>query len=127
MNRWFGVALVIAVFSLNLVPWPVRAHAHLDHAVPAINSTHAEPPREIRIWFTQKLEPAFSRIEVVDETGQRVDQGDAKVDTADPAILSIALKTLAPGTYKVSWQVVSVDTHASQGDFSFSVRPQGAA
>lgn len=30
-------------------------------------------------------------------------------------------RSLGPGTYSVSWQVVSVDTHTTQGTFSFTV------
>jgi copper resistance protein C len=28
---------------------------------------------------------------------------------------------LSPGTYKVHWQALSVDTHKTQGSFSFHV------
>ncbi|HJS62184.1 MAG TPA: copper resistance protein CopC, partial [Pseudolabrys sp.] len=28
-----------------------------------------------------------------------------------------------PGTYKVFWRVLSVDTHRAQGDFTFRVGP----
>ena len=37
------------------------------------------------------------------------------------AMLHVALKALPPGDYKVSWHVVSVDTHRTIGDFSFTV------
>jgi copper resistance protein C len=126
MKRLVSVAILLGSFSLSLVPVPARAHAHLYHAMPAAGSTVTQAPRELRIWFTQKLEPSFSGVEVVDAKGQRVDQGDAKADAADPTILSIALKPLPPGDYKVTWHVVSVDTHATQGDFTFSVKAQGA-
>jgi copper resistance protein C len=98
-----------------------RAHAYLDHASPAVGSTVKQPPTVISLWFTQKLEPAFSAATVVDEAGQRVDQADAKVDAQDAALLRVSLKPLPPGTYKVAWRVVSVDTHATQGDFTFRV------
>ncbi len=100
---------------------PAFAHAFPDHSVPAVGSTVTQPPAEIRIWFTQKLEPAFSAIEVTDASGTRVDQDDAKVDTQDPALLRVSVKLLTPGTYKVAWHVVSVDTHATEGSFSFTV------
>jgi methionine-rich copper-binding protein CopC len=35
--------------------------------------------------------------------------------------LHVALKPLSPGTYKVIWRVLSVDTHRTQGDFTFRV------
>lgn len=98
-----------------------RAHAYLDHASPAVGSNVKRAPAAIGLWFTQKLEPAFSTAEVLDQAGQRVDQGNAKVDPQDSALLVVSLKPLPPGIYKVAWRVVSVDTHATQGDFTFQV------
>jgi copper resistance protein C len=100
---------------------PAFAHAFPDHSVPAVGGTITQSPAEIRIWFTQKLEPAFSAIEVLDTSGSRVDQNDAQVDAQDPTLLRVSVKPLAPGTYKVMWHVVSVDTHATEGSFSFTV------
>jgi copper resistance protein C len=30
---------------------------------------------------------------------------------------------LAPGSYKVIWRVLSVDTHVTEGDYKFRVAP----
>ncbi|HEY2862301.1 MAG TPA: copper resistance protein CopC [Casimicrobiaceae bacterium] len=99
----------------------VSAHAFLDHAVPAVGSTVHAPPSQVRLWFTQELEPAFSTVQVSDATGKRVDQGDARVDDRDATLLTVSVPALAPGRYRVTWRVLSVDTHASEGDFSFNV------
>jgi len=116
------VAAALAMMLLAAAPIaPAFAHAFPDHSVPAVGGTVTQPPSEIRIWFTQKLEPAFSAIEVTDASGTRVDQNDAQVDAQDPTLLRVSVKPLAPGTYKVVWHVVSVDTHATEGNFSFTV------
>lgn len=99
------------------------AHAFLDHANPAVGSSLAKPPGVIRIWFTQGIEPAFSTIEVTDGSGRRVDADDARVDAKDRAQLYETLKPLPPGTYKVHWRVVSIDTHPTEGTFSFDIGP----
>ena len=39
------------------------------------------------------------------------------------AQLRVPLKAMPPGTYKVIWRVLSVDTHRAQGDFTFRVGP----
>ena len=100
-----------------------RAHAFLDHAAPAVGSTVHAPPAQVRLWFTQQLEPAFSSVRVVDRSDRRVDRGDAKVDARDGTILQVSVPALAPGRYRVVWQVLSVDTHVSEGDFTFDVAP----
>jgi|SRR5579864_4610354 methionine-rich copper-binding protein CopC len=97
------------------------AHAFLDHASPSVGSTLQRAPTSVSIWFTQELEPAFSTIIVMDQAGNRVDSGEAHVDTSDATLLRVSLRPLSPGIYKVSWRVVSVDTHATDGTFTFTV------
>jgi len=78
-------------------------------------------PVAVTLWFTQDLEPAFSNVTVTNEAGQWVDLGNAQIPPGSPAQLQIALKPLPPGTYLVSWHVVSVDTHPTEGTFTFEV------
>lgn len=99
------------------------AHAFLDHANPAVGSTVHGSPAELSLWFTQELEPAFSTVEVVDQSGREVDKHDKSVDPSDRTLLKVSLPTLPPGTYRVIWHVLSVDTHTTQGDFKFTVAP----
>lgn len=100
-----------------------NAHAFLDHATPAVGSKVHTPPPQVKVWFTQQLEPAFSAAQVFDANGKRVDKADAHVDPADPTLLVVTLAPLAAGTYRVTWRVLSVDTHVTEGDFSFDVAP----
>ena len=121
MAKWFVVFSVAALASTLAAH--ALAHAHLDRAVPAVDSTLRESPRELTLWFTQRLEPAFCSVRVTDLQGKRVDNNDAKVDGADAKTLGVSLQRLAPGTYRVQWRVLSVDTHVSEGRFTFDVRP----
>src|SRR5437870_3526293 len=50
-----------------------RAHAVLDRAEPRVGSTVRTAPADVKLWFTERLEPAFSRVQVVNEAGERVD------------------------------------------------------
>ncbi|HVZ51527.1 MAG TPA: copper homeostasis periplasmic binding protein CopC [Pseudolabrys sp.] len=99
-----------------------QAHAMLDHASPAVGSTVATPPQEVVLWFTEQLEPAFSTIEVRGPGGMLVSTGRAQVG-GDKTQMHVGLKQLAPGNYKVNWRALSVDTHRTQGSFSFHVAP----
>jgi methionine-rich copper-binding protein CopC len=95
-----------------------EAHAFLDHAEPRVGSTVPTAPRELVLSYTQNLEPAFSSVEVNDANGARVDLGKPKIDAST---MRVGLKPLAPGTYRVRWKVLSVDTHTSEGSFTFHV------
>ena len=125
MWRAFATMAVLASVVLGaLVPSTgALAHAFLDHAAPSVGSTVRGPPAEVRIWFTQDLEAAFSTLRVVDQGGAQVDRGNKTVDPADRTLLKVSLRPLAPGTYTVFWRALSVDTHTTEGRFSFSVSP----
>jgi len=99
------------------------AHAFLDHAQPAVGSTVHGPPAEVKLWFTQRLEPAFSTVRVLDSGGAQVDAKDKRVDPGDKTLLRVSLPKLAPGKYRVVWRILSVDTHPTEGDYTFEIAP----
>ena len=115
--RRSAIALIVPVL-LVLVMGKAVAHAFLDHAEPRVGNKVATPPREVTLWFTQKLEPAFSSVTVTNATGQRVDTGKARVSGNQ---MSVSLRPGGTGTYHVTWSVLSVDTHTTDGSFSFQV------
>ena len=99
----------------------LEGHAFLQRAEPAVGSTVQKSPSEVRIWFTEKIEPAFSAIRVFDASGKEVDKRDARLDRSNQALLHVSLPPLQAGMYKVAWRVVSVDTHVTNGSFTFRV------
>jgi methionine-rich copper-binding protein CopC len=99
----------------------LEAHAFLDRADPAVGSTVQTSPKELRIRFTENIEPAVSGIQVFDGSGKEVDKRDLHLDRSDHALLRLSLPQLGAGTYKVVWRVVSVDTHVTSGNFTFRV------
>jgi hypothetical protein len=113
------IALAAPAFAIS----DAGAHAFLDHAAPAVGSAVHGSPRQVKLWFTQQLEPAFSSAQVLDAAGKRVDSADAKVDKQDASLLQVSLPPLSPGKYRVTWRVLSVDTHVTEGDFTFDVTP----
>jgi len=108
----------VAALVLLLAASQAQAHATLDHAEPRVGNRVATPPREVTLWFTQKLEPAFSRVTVTNAAGERVDTGKARVSGSQ---MSVSLRSGGVGTYHVNWHVLSADTHTTEGDFSFQV------
>jgi methionine-rich copper-binding protein CopC len=110
----FGVIPLLLLLAIE----EASAHAMLDHAEPRVGNKVATAPREVTLWFTQKLEPAFSTITVLDAAGKRVDTGKTRVSGSQ---MSISLKPGGSGTYHVNWRVLSVDTHTTDGNFTFQV------
>jgi copper resistance protein C len=111
---------VFGIFPLLLLlaAGEAGAHAMLYHAEPRVGNKVATPPHEVTLWYTQKLEPAFSTIEVTDFAGKRVDSGKTRVSGSQ---MSVELRPGGPGTYHVKWHVLSVDSHTTDGSFTFQV------
>ena len=107
------------VAALALIGFSVSAEAHamLDHANPAVGSTISTPPGQVTLYFTEQLEPKFSGAEVRKGAGNRVDRGVS----VSGKVMRVSVGSLAAGTYTVTWHVLSVDTHKTQGSFSFTV------
>ena len=99
-----------------------NAHAFLDRASPAVGSTVHAPPSEVRIQYTEELEPAYSTAHVEDASGATVSTA-THVDATEKSVLIVPLGPLKPGRYKVIWKVLSVDTHVTNGSFNFTVAP----
>ena len=109
-NTFLGIALAGTSAAL--------AHAFLDHATPLVGSTVASPPHEVVLTFTQSLEPAFSSVTVTNDSGANVGQGKAQISGNT---MRIGLKAQGAGTYRVHWHALSVDTHTTEGTFTFHV------
>ena len=112
----------IALLAAGLTAGAAFAHAFLDHAVPAVGSTVSAAPKMVQMVFTQGIEPAFSGAILSGPNGQSIATDAVKPDPQNPMTLVLNLPPLAPGHYKVKWHVVSVDTHRSEGSFSFDVQ-----
>ncbi|HUY11356.1 MAG TPA: copper resistance CopC family protein [Candidatus Dormibacteraeota bacterium] len=116
------LAAIFVLLATLMAPCAVQAHAFIDHSNPAVGSTLPTAPKVVHIWFTQELEPAFSWIQVTDKTGAAVSNGPSAIDPTNNQEMDIKLKSLPAGTYTVKWHALSVDTHTTQGDFTFQVK-----
>jgi methionine-rich copper-binding protein CopC len=112
---------LILVMAIWLAcPVLASAHAMLEHASPAAGVALPAPPTEVSLDFSEGLEPSFSDVSVVDAGGRDV---TASHSSANGTNMRVHLKKLEPGTYKVTWHALSVDTHRTEGAYSFSVTP----
>jgi copper resistance protein C len=115
--------LVLATALLFSTVAAVHAHALLKAATPPVGSTIKTVPPDVTIVFSEAVEPKFSSIEVHDAAGARVDKNDVHTAPDNGRRLIVSLQAVPPGTYKVIWHVTSVDTHRTQGSYSFTLAP----
>ncbi len=108
-------------FLLLLSAARVKAHAFLERSDPSVGSKVHSAPAAVRIWFTEAIEPRLSSIQVFDATGKQVDKKNTHSAPSNRSVLQVSLPPLGPGSYKVVWRIVSVDTHRTNGDFTFQI------
>jgi len=72
--------------------------------------------------FNDGVGQEFLALAVIDESGKRVDNHDAKLDFTDHSHLRAALAKLMPGKYTVRYRVFSADGHVVSGKYFFHVQ-----
>jgi copper resistance protein C len=113
--------VVLSVLFLNISAAVAYAHASLAHASPSGGSTVSVAPHEVTLTFTDRLEAAFSKLTVTDASGAEVSQGKVQISNNT---MRVGLKTFSAGLYKAVWRAVSIDTHKTEGSFTFRVETQ---
>lgn len=123
--------LLAAAYALGvlLVAVPrVLAHGVPVSTSPAANAILERSPPQIEIFFSEALETGYSSITVLDGAGAELPRAIARVDTANPARMTLRLRSMQPGVYTVVWQALSaVDGHVARGTFAFAVGRADAA
>ncbi|KMS73659.1 membrane protein [Streptomyces viridochromogenes] len=115
------VLLLLAATGLLLAgAGPVSAHAALTGSDPRQGAVVDKAPTQVSLTFSEKVALSDDSLRVLDPKGKRIDRGD-------PANLSgttYAVKLhsgLPDGTYTVTYQVVSEDSHPVAGAYTFSI------
>ena len=119
----FAALAMAGAFSAGgFSPGAAPAHSLLVRSEPGRSATVTRAPERVRLWFSERIEPAYARLSVWSEAGTQVDAGDAAVDSNDPALLSVSTPPLGPGRYTARFRVLSVDGHVVESSFTFTVK-----
>jgi methionine-rich copper-binding protein CopC len=123
-----GVTAFAPASPLSSAPAARAAfHAHLVRAEPAVNDTLAATPRAVRLWFSEPVELGLSRVKVVRIGGDTVKTSGLRHEGSaeTTAALDLATPPTAPGTYVVTYRVVSRDGHPTAGSYNFVLKGAG--
>jgi copper transport protein len=115
------VLLLLAVTGALLAgAAPVSAHAALTGSDPQQGTVVDKAPAQVSLTFSEPVAISDDALRVLDPKGKRVDRGDP--DNPEGTTYTVRLHSGLPdGTYTVTYQVVSADSHPVAGAFSFSV------
>jgi methionine-rich copper-binding protein CopC len=114
--------LGLTASALFALATPAFAHALLARAEPAVGATVHGQITALRLRFSERIEPTLCRVTLTDAAGHTVPVIDIAAE-GDGRILAAHVPTLAVGVYHVRWHAVSVDTHITEGDYSFTIAP----
>jgi methionine-rich copper-binding protein CopC len=109
-----GLALLLAAAPAAL------AHAILVEASPAAGSTVRGPDLEVRLRFNSRIDGARSRVTLLQPDKQERTLTLGK--QPGPALLTTTAAGLAPGAYRLRWQVLAADGHITRGEVPFRVK-----
>lgn len=115
------ISIFLALFAALAISPAAWAHATLVTTSPADGSVVTKAPASVSATFDEAVGVSADSLRVFAPNGQRADNGSTKQGT-DPQQVTVGLLPgISNGTYTVSWHVVSADSHAVSGAFTFSV------
>ena len=121
-------AAVAAGVLLALFAGSAAGHTAFVRSDPPDAAMLAQPPRQIRLEFSEAIVPSLSLVEIVDGHGIHVAVAPPRGDPSDGGVLVVDLPDLPPSAFRVSWRTVSADDlHAIRGVLVFGVGVVAAA
>ncbi len=113
----------LALLALALAASPFAfARAALVASSPAKDQALDAPPIELRLTFSEHVEPRTCRIKLVSGDGRNVDADRPHADKSDPNSVVASVPVLRKGSWRARWTAVGADGHKLHGDFSFSIK-----
>jgi methionine-rich copper-binding protein CopC len=103
--------------------WPGQAAAHavVVASDPAAGASLAAAPQRVTVRFNSRIDHGRSRLVLVGPEAVQVPLDPAP--EGEPTVLEAPIggTTLAPGAWRLRWQVLAVDGHITRGDIPFTL------
>jgi methionine-rich copper-binding protein CopC len=122
LSVWLYVGTILAIVLSS--PIVASAHSFPEQETPSAGQKVASPPPEVVIKFDAPIEKLFAKLEVTSADGTNEAVGGPQVSD-DGLRLSVKVSGLKPSDYTVKWAVVGIDTHHTEGSYTFSVASIG--
>lgn len=117
-----GISLTFTVILALLLIAPAEAHATLVRSEPPAGALLTTAPKELVLEFSERLDPSFSAVRLLNSNNQVVNAGPGVIDPAAPRVLRLALTALPKDSYTAVWKVRSTDDgHVTEGSLPFGV------
>ena len=115
----------LAAPLLAFAPGRAAAHALVTGSTPAAGARLAQAPAEALVRFNSRLDHARSQLLLAPlREGAGGTAGEQRLALTEPSPeneLHARLPPLAPGGWRLRWQVLALDGHITRGDIPFEV------
>ncbi|WP_295627325.1 copper resistance CopC family protein [uncultured Nitrosomonas sp.] len=122
VGRVTAFAVVVILFSLLSQVNSVMAHATLVKSDPPRRAMLSTSPKQIQLWFNEKIEGSYASVTVEDSNKKLVTENIPEAITDDPKSIVLNLPQIQPGRYTVHYRVMSVDGHVIESEYDFSIK-----
>jgi methionine-rich copper-binding protein CopC len=116
-------ATIVAIAMSNAMV--ASAHSFPESETPSAGQKVSSPPSEVTINFDAPIEKLFAKLEVTGADGKNEAAGAPQISD-DGRRMSVKVASLKPGDYTVKWAVVGIDTHHTEGSYTFSIASGGS-
>jgi methionine-rich copper-binding protein CopC len=113
------VIVTIALLAIGTAAI-LSAHAKVEKTEPVSGTTLSAAPKQLQLWFNEKIDAAVSKIELTGSAG-KVALAPAHA-MGDKSLMAGITGTVGDGAYTVAWQTAGDDGHVVKGDFTFTVK-----
>ena len=110
---------ICGVVASFLMVRTAEAHAVLVESNPALNGQVSGPDVPVQLRFNVRIDASRSRLALLRSDGSTQSLELGKPTSADT--LTSQAKGLAPGEYRLRWQVLASDGNLTRGEISFTV------
>lgn len=122
IKRITACAAVLTMLSLLFQANSVMAHATLVKSDPPRRASLSTPPKQIQLWFNEKIEASYASVAVLDSNKKSITDNNPEVVSDDPKSVVLNIPEIESGRYTVQYRVMSVDGHVIESSFDFSVK-----
>lgn len=117
-----AIFLLVTILLLLWHSNPVMAHAALVKSDPSRRATLSTSPKQIQLWFNEKIEGAYASVVLLDSNKKSITDNNPEVVADDPKSVVLNIPEIGTGKYTIQYRVMSIDGHVIESSFDFNIK-----